>query len=130
MILLKTNSSCTSTFIVSICLFAVDLHILSLCLWYGSRKASSNTDIFVALTYMEIMKTRCGDGRSMVGSARTCVNKMVAGSLKTNLGNNMEQLGGALNPSFNEANQGTCVLLARKNMLAPQFRYIWICQSL
>ena len=61
---------------------------------------------FAALTYMEIMKTRCDDGRSGVGTARTCVNSMVSGSLRTTLENNMEQLGGALNPPFSTAIQG------------------------
>lgn len=61
---------------------------------------------------MEIMKTKCEDGRDGVGTARTCINSMVSGSLRTTLQNNLEDLGGALHPPFNTANQG--VILSNK----------------
>ena len=62
--------------------------------------------MFAALPYMGYLQTACTDGKNGVGSARTCVNSMAAGSLRTTCQNGLEDLGGALTSPFSTANQG------------------------
>lgn len=60
-----------------------------------------------AITYMGFLQTACADGRSHLGTTRSCVNSMAAGTLKTTCTTGLEQLGGALASPFDTANQGT-----------------------
>ena len=62
--------------------------------------------MFAAKTWLGHLQTRCNDGKSGVGAARTCVNKMPSGSLRTSLENKLESFGGALEPSFSTATSG------------------------
>jgi len=58
-----------------------------------------------AITYMGFLQTACADGRSHLGTTRSCVNSMAAGTLKTTCTTGLEQLGGALASPFDTANQ-------------------------
>lgn len=77
--------------------------VLSFCI---CNRISQNIFDVSAIDYMTIMQDKCTGGRNGLGTARTCVNSMVSSTLKTTLGNNLEDLGGALYPSFNTANEG------------------------
>ena len=62
--------------------------------------------MLVAIAVLEPVKTKCAQGSSAIVSARDCVSRMPSGSLKTNLGNNMETLGGAVADTLDEVNTG------------------------
>lgn len=68
--------------------------------------------MLTVIPYMETLQTKCAQGRTGVGAARSCVNSMVSGSLSTNLKGNLEKLGGALNSPFSEANRGNVYYFA------------------
>ena len=61
---------------------------------------------FTANTWLNKLKSTCNGGKSGVGAARSCVNSMSSGILKTSLGNKLEDFGGAIEPSFSDAVTG------------------------